>query len=228
MLLYIVDYYSNFPTVKKVGSLSADDLVQTAKKTFAEYDCLKGIISDVDMNFTLETFRSFWRHVNIKQSMTSFYQHHSYGQVILCIKFVTCTIKKCIGSNQDVNLALFQKWSTSVGTGLTSPAMLLFNKPIRGLLLQIHKEPININNNDPHFKPSKHIRINMLRTMILIQIHLFFHRIYSSSAAWRWRTMNTLGHRRGKCSGHRVQSYIIWVTKTGRPITYKIRCAAPQ
>ena len=36
-LLCIVDYYSKFPIVKKVNSLSADNLVQMAKLIFAEY-----------------------------------------------------------------------------------------------------------------------------------------------------------------------------------------------
>ena len=46
MLLCIVDYYSKFATVKKVGSLAADDLVQTAKMIFAEYGLPKKSISD--------------------------------------------------------------------------------------------------------------------------------------------------------------------------------------
>ena len=54
MLLCIVDYYSMFPIVKKVGSLAADDLVQVAKMIFVEYGLPKKMISDAGMNFKLE------------------------------------------------------------------------------------------------------------------------------------------------------------------------------
>ena len=36
-LLCIVDYHSKFPIMKKVNSLSPDNLVQTAKLIFAEH-----------------------------------------------------------------------------------------------------------------------------------------------------------------------------------------------
>ena len=36
ILQCIIDYYSKFPTAKKVGSLSADDLVQMVKLMFTE------------------------------------------------------------------------------------------------------------------------------------------------------------------------------------------------
>ena len=55
-LLYIVDYYSKFPTVKKVNSLSANDVVQMAKLTFAEYGLPKKTASDVGTNFMAKTF----------------------------------------------------------------------------------------------------------------------------------------------------------------------------
>ena len=37
---------------------------------------------------------------------------------------------------------------TPVGTVLPSPAMLLFNRPIRVLLPQIGNEPINVNDDE--------------------------------------------------------------------------------
>ena len=36
-LLCIVDYYSKFPVIEKVESLSAKDLIQAAKVVFAEF-----------------------------------------------------------------------------------------------------------------------------------------------------------------------------------------------
>ena len=52
--------------------------------------------------------------------------------------------------------------------GLPSPVMLLFNKPIRDLLPQMHKEPININNDDAEYEA---IKVDIFRTMILTKNH---------------------------------------------------------
>ena len=51
--------------------------------------------------------------------------------------------------------------------GLHSLATLLFNRPITSLLPQMNREPININNYDSQYEAPKHIKISMLRTMIL-------------------------------------------------------------
>ena len=45
--LCIVDYYNNYPAVKKVANLSVDTPVLTTKITFAEFRLTKKIISDV-------------------------------------------------------------------------------------------------------------------------------------------------------------------------------------
>ena len=129
----IVDYYSKFQVVKRVASLSTDDLVHATKMTIAEFGLSKKIISVVGMDFTSETFKEISRKVNIEQSLMSSYHHKSNGQVQACIKFVKCTIKKCIDTYQDINLALLQIWSTLVEAGLPSLALMLFRRPIQGV-----------------------------------------------------------------------------------------------
>ena len=44
---------------------------------------------------------------------------------------------------------------TPVGIGLPSPAMMLFNRPIRALLPQIAGKPINVNTGDEYYKALK-------------------------------------------------------------------------
>ena len=53
ILLCIAYYYSKFPVLKKVASLSAGDLVLLTKITFAEFELDRKIISDEGTNFTL-------------------------------------------------------------------------------------------------------------------------------------------------------------------------------
>ena len=65
---------------------------------------------------------------------------------------VLCKLYKVIGA--DI-FFLKNKILHRLGTGLTSPATLLFNWPIRGLLPLINKEPININNDNVQYEALK-------------------------------------------------------------------------
>ena len=80
--------------------------------------------------------------------MTALYHLESNGQVVACIKFVKCTIKKCRQTNNNVHFVLLQIRSTLVGAALPSTALMLFSRPIRALLPQIGREPININDDE--------------------------------------------------------------------------------
>ena len=66
-----------------------------------------------------------------------------------------CTIKKFGKNNNEVNFGLLQIRSTLIGTGIPSPATLLFIRPIRTLLTKIGREAINISEDDEHYKPLK-------------------------------------------------------------------------
>ena len=81
MILCTVDNNSKFPLVKKVANVSADDLLHATKMTFAEFGLSWKIISDVGTNFTSETFKKFWRKLNIQQSIMPSFHHQSNGQV---------------------------------------------------------------------------------------------------------------------------------------------------
>ena len=57
--------------------------------------------------------------------------------------------------NNVVSLLLLQVWSLPTGAGIPSPATQFFNTPIRGLLLQMNRDPIRINNNDAQYGAHK-------------------------------------------------------------------------
>ena len=92
-LLCIVDYYNKFPVVKKVGSMSAEDLIQLTTFVFAEFGMPKKFVSDAGPNFISEQFKEFCRCSNIDQVVTLSCHHHSNGKVDACINFVKHTIK---------------------------------------------------------------------------------------------------------------------------------------
>ena len=82
--------------------------------------------------------------------MSLSYHHQGNGQMEACIKCVKCTIKKCRQTTYGVEIR-----STLVNAGLPSSDMILFNIPIRALLPQVVREPINVNNNNEHYEAFK-------------------------------------------------------------------------
>ena len=66
------------------------------------------IVSDVGTNFMSQTFKEFCRKMNIQQPVASSYHNQSNGQVKAYLRFVKCTIKKCLDTNQDISVALLQ------------------------------------------------------------------------------------------------------------------------
>ena len=87
-------------------------------------------MSDVGGNFISYKFKQFGKKINIEQATSSLFHNQSNGQVEVCIKFIKCTMKKCIETNEDIYEVLLQIRSTPLEPGLLSPNTLLFNYPI--------------------------------------------------------------------------------------------------
>ena len=77
MLLFIVDYYSKFPTVKKAESLSADHLISAAKIMYAVVEHPRKIVSGASMNFISDKFKHTNRQLAKEQAITLLYYHNS-------------------------------------------------------------------------------------------------------------------------------------------------------
>ena len=63
--LYIVDYHSKFPIIKKTEDLSADSLILMCKVIFAEYGLPKKIMFDSGSNFFSDKFKTICKSLNI-------------------------------------------------------------------------------------------------------------------------------------------------------------------
>ena len=60
-------------------------------------------------------------------------------------------LKKCAKSGRDINMALLQIHTTSLGPGLLSLAMLLFNRQVRGIMPVLDCKPIRQDCDDDHY-----------------------------------------------------------------------------
>ena len=64
--------------------------------------------------------------------------------------------KKCLDSSGDIHMTMLQIRTTPLGLGLPSPAMLLFNCPVRGIMPVMDRPPINVDNEDEHQQTLMH------------------------------------------------------------------------
>ena len=152
------------------------------KVIFAEYGLPGKNMSDSDGNFISDKFKMFCKSLKIEQVFSSSYHHQSKRQVETCIKFVKPTLKKCFDTKGDPHIALLQTQMTPLEQILPSPATILFNHPIRGIMPIISRLPVGVNNDDEHYEelenrqtkddknqgtPSKYVSIPMGCTVVV-------------------------------------------------------------
>ena len=94
--LYIVDYNSKIPVIKRLEGLSADNLINVIKTIFTKYGIPHKLMLDAGTNFISDKFCQFCKSVNIEQATSSVYHHQSNSQVEACIKFVKSTFKNVL------------------------------------------------------------------------------------------------------------------------------------
>ena len=91
--------------MKQTDRLSADSLIKMCKIIFLEYGLLIKTMSDPGTICFSERFQEFCRYLNIHQAISSLsYNHQSNWQAEVCEMFITCTMKKCFDTNNDVYL----------------------------------------------------------------------------------------------------------------------------
>ena len=123
-------------------------------------------MSDSDGNFISDKFKTC-KSLNLEQAFLSSYYHQSNGQVEVCIRFVKHILKKCFDSRSDAHIALLQMQMTPLGQGLPSPATMLFNCPIRGIMPVINRPLMGIDNDVEHHIVLIKRQTKMTKTKIL-------------------------------------------------------------
>ena len=107
-------------------------------------------MSNAGTNLVSEKFEEFCKKLKIHHALSSAYSNQSKGQAEACIKFVKRAMKKCVDTNSNANLALLQIRYMPIGLILLTPASILLNRPVRGLLSKIGRAPILFGSDDDH------------------------------------------------------------------------------
>ena len=83
-------------------------------------------------------------------------------------------MQNALKTNEDIHIALLQIISTPLEQGLLSPAPVLFNHPISGIMPIINWLPINLDNDDEHYEVLINRQANSDKKMILPGIMIHF------------------------------------------------------
>ena len=96
----------------------------------SDYGLPRKILSDECDNFTQETLRNSAKILNMEQAVSWSCHHQITGQVETSIRLIRRMFKKCINTNVNQHIVLWQVRLTPSVQGFPSFAMLLLNCPI--------------------------------------------------------------------------------------------------
>ena len=132
--LLLVDYYSRFPVLHKLGSTTSKVLVQEMKAAFAELRVPNVIVSDSGPQYTSVEFKDFTKHWQIEHQVSSTRNPQSNGMAERCVQTMKASLIKTMEEGEDVDLALLTYKTTPLSHRLPSPELLNTRK-YRTLLL---------------------------------------------------------------------------------------------
>ena len=132
--LLIVDYYSRFPVLCKLGSTTSRVLVQEIKAVFAELGVPNIIVSDGWPQYTSAELKDFMKHWQIEHRVSSPRNPQSNGMAEPCVQTMKVSLIKTIEEGEDVDLALLTYKTTPLNHRLPLPAELLNSRKYKTLL----------------------------------------------------------------------------------------------
>ena len=132
--LLVVDYFSQFPVVRKLQSLHLVSVIKHLKEIFTEIGVPRCIVSDGGTQFTSQEFQDFTRRWDIQHRITSPTNAQSNGQAEQFVQTIKNSLTKAMEGGEDPHLAILSYITTPLNHSLPSPAELLNSRKFRCLL----------------------------------------------------------------------------------------------
>ena len=132
--LLTVDYFSQFPIVKKLQSLHSLSVIKILKEIFTTVGIPRCIVSDGGTQFTSQEFKDFIRDWHIDHRITSPTNAQSNGQAERFVQTAKNSLTKVMEGGEDLHLAILSYIMTPLNHSLPSPAELLNSRKFRCLL----------------------------------------------------------------------------------------------
>ena len=130
--LAVVDYYSRFPEIVEVRSMTVKELIARCKALFARYGIPEIVVSDLGSQFTSEEWNLFASEYGFQKTLSSPLFHQSNGEAERMVQ----TLKRILQKNADPTVALLN-YRASPGLCGKSPAELFFGRRLRTRVPQL-------------------------------------------------------------------------------------------
>lgn len=130
----VVDYFSKFVEIAHLRDMTTTSLIIKLKMIFSRHGIPDLLYTDNGTNYCSEQFKKFSSDWNFKHKTSSPYHQQSNGLAERNIQTIKKLLKKAYDDNKDPYLALLEFRTTPINKNLPSPAELLYNRKINGLL----------------------------------------------------------------------------------------------
>lgn len=142
--LIIADYYSRYPYVKQINSLTAKTVVNSTKECLSLFGIPSEIVSDNGPCY-LSEYDKMCEQLGITHTKISPRHPQGNGFIERQIGYIKPIIRKCIESNTDIDIALLNVRATPIDQYLPSPAELMFGYKLSTVLPNKTDEVPNVN-----------------------------------------------------------------------------------
>lgn len=132
--LICVDYYSKFPTMRRLRSITAKEVIKQMKHIFEEHGICKKLVSDSGAQFSSAEFKRFTKDYDFEHVMSSPHHQQSNGMAERTIQTIKRILKKCKDTGEDPYLAILCYKTTPIDGKLASPAELLNGRKFKANL----------------------------------------------------------------------------------------------
>ncbi|XP_014668316.1 PREDICTED: uncharacterized protein K02A2.6-like [Priapulus caudatus] len=136
--LIVVDYYSSFPIVRKLSTVTSAGVIQSLRGILAEYGIPETIISDNRPQYSSSEFAKFAEEYGFKHVTSSPNYPQANGKAERYVGVIKKKLEKARESGQNPALALLCIRTTPLSARLPSPAELLFNRKIQSNFLMVN------------------------------------------------------------------------------------------
>ena len=125
--LLTVDYFSRYPEVQRLSTLSSQAVIEALKACFSRYGIPEVVVSDNGPQYSSQEFASFVKDYNITHVTSSPRFPQSNGQAERAVQ----TVKKLLKDTTDAQMALLVYRTTPLPFCSLSPAELLMGRRLR-------------------------------------------------------------------------------------------------
>ena len=132
--IVIIDYHSKFPVVSKLPNTTSETIAKSMSAIFSLFGPPSIIMSDNGPQFTGAAFKAMCDKWGITHTTSSPRYPRSNGLAERTVRSVKELIKKCMETNQSIQIGMQHLRATPLDGNTPSPAEILFGRQIRTTL----------------------------------------------------------------------------------------------